>query len=711
MKKALFIILLLGLGILLGFNYLQQTKNELAATTNSFFSAALSGSTEAQQYLSSSLSNQETLLSALQAAELAARTTVQEVHLHSLKRASVTAALEINGKANLFTIAYLREDGKWRITSLPSLTVLEQAIISKITPEQVILVTAQGSSAFALPAETTLEKGTVGIAVALDNKLIYFKPYAADALSKLLAISEETIEGEMTGFHRLAADVVYFLPQADSYQVVDKKSLLVGMENLILYRQDNEVKAIILPTEYRPEKIRVLLNTTGFSSLSHQSITLTADTSYLVTEKLTNREYHFTSGQKLILNPAENGIEAIFADGRRQIFSSRLFIIPKNNGQIHITTIKRGTPPFTPAYSGHIEVTERNGALLLVNEVPLENYLYSVVPSEMPVSFGAVPLQVQAVAARTYAAAAIYRGGFKQYGAHVDDSVSSQVYNNVPTNPASTAAVNHTRGIIVKYQGAIADTRFFSTSAGVTANFEDVWHDEASGSFPGPAVPYLRSVSQLSSGQLPELAAEAGARQFFTTNNWRAFDQNSPWFRWQVEMTAAELTAVLNQYLPERYQAQPQFVLTKEGNAFVSKAVPADPLGKLLDLRVIRRGAGGNIMELEIVGEKGTFRLLKEYTIRFTLRPIKTVGDKDIILTRHDGSTVANYAILPSAFFVFDLRRDSGNNLTSIHFQGGGNGHGVGLSQWGSRGLAAEGRSFAEILRHYYPGCTLESLY
>ena len=104
------------------------------------------------------------------------------------------------------------------------MTVLEQAIISKITPEQVILVTAQGSSAFALPAETTLEKGTVGIAVALDNKLIYFKPYAADALSKLLAISEETIEGEMTGFHRLAADVVYFLPQADSYQVVDKIS-------------------------------------------------------------------------------------------------------------------------------------------------------------------------------------------------------------------------------------------------------------------------------------------------------------------------------------------------------------------------------------------------------------------------------------------------------------------------------------------------------
>ena len=90
MKKALFIILLLGLGILLGFNYLQQTKNELAATTNSFSAAA--ELVEDQQYLSSSLSNQETLLSALQAAELAARTTVQEVHLHSLKRASVTAA-------------------------------------------------------------------------------------------------------------------------------------------------------------------------------------------------------------------------------------------------------------------------------------------------------------------------------------------------------------------------------------------------------------------------------------------------------------------------------------------------------------------------------------------------------------------------------------------------------------------------------------------
>ena len=103
MKKALFIILLLGLGILLGFNYLQQTKNELAATTNSFFSAALSGSTEAQQYLSSSLSIRRPCFR-LQAAELAARTTVQEFHLHSLNALPLQQP-RINGKANLFTIA------------------------------------------------------------------------------------------------------------------------------------------------------------------------------------------------------------------------------------------------------------------------------------------------------------------------------------------------------------------------------------------------------------------------------------------------------------------------------------------------------------------------------------------------------------------------------------------------------------------------------
>ncbi|HZK23926.1 MAG TPA: SpoIID/LytB domain-containing protein [Oscillospiraceae bacterium] len=711
MKKTLIIILLLGLSALLGFYYLQQTKDELADNTRLFFAAAVIGSEQAQDYLAPNIENKEALLTALQTEALITKAEIRQVRLHSYKRASVLVDLEINKKVTSLEAQFIREGRTWRINSLPAFTVLEQALISNLDADQVTLFTTQGKHTFVIQADDAVQSGNIGDAVAIERNLIYFKAYAAEETAKLLAITSDALEVEMSGLHPLAADVVYFQPQQNSFRLVDKQSLLVGMEDLTLYWQDNEVKAVMLPENFLPTNIRVLLNTTGFTSISHRQVTLSANTSYLLTDKAAKQQYRFTSGQKLSFKPTDNGIEATFPDSRKQSFPNRLYLIPDHHGQLRVETLKRGTPAFTPTYHGHLEIKAAQGALLLVNEVPLETYLYSVVPSEMPISFGAVPLQVQAVAARTYAVAAMYRGGFKQYGAHVDDSVSSQVYNNVPEYAASTAAVNHTQGVIVKYQDTIADTRFFSTSAGVTANKNEVWHDEASGSFPGTAVPYLRALSQLRTGQLPDVTSEAGAREFFTQSNRDSYDQNSPWFRWQVEMTAAELTAVLKQYLPERYRAQPDFVLTKAGDDFVSKEVAAEPLGKLTDLRVIRRGAGGNILELELVGEKGTYRLLKEYTIRFTLRPISMGSGKDVILTRHDGSTLANYTILPSTFMVFEVKRDSSNNITSILFQGGGNGHGVGLSQWGSRGLAEDGRSFSEILQHYYPGCTLTNIY
>lgn len=116
-------------------------------------------------------------------------------------------------------------------------------------------------------------------------------------------------------------------------------------------------------------------------------------------------------------------------------------------------------------------------------------------------------------------------------------------------------------------------------------------------------------------------------------------------------------------------------------------------------------------MEIEIAGTKGTYRIIKEYNIRFTLRPVSVDGTSDIILKRHDGSVLKNYAILPSAFVVFDLRHGSDGKIESVLFRGGGNGHGAGLSQWGTRGLAGAGYGFREILEHYYPGCTIEKVY
>jgi stage II sporulation protein D len=114
-------------------------------------------------------------------------------------------------------------------------------------------------------------------------------------------------------------------------------------------------------------------------------------------------------------------------------------------------------------------------------------------------------------------------------------------------------------------------------------------------------------------------------------------------------------------------------------------------------MEVIRRGQGGNIMEMVFHGSTTYARVLTEFQIRTALNP------QEIPVTRHDGSTTGRLSLLPSAFFTFD-KHFTGDTFTGATFFGGGNGHGVGMSQNGVRALLDMGLNYREILLHYYPG-------
>jgi stage II sporulation protein D len=136
------------------------------------------------------------------------------------------------------------------------------------------------------------------------------------------------------------------------------------------------------------------------------------------------------------------------------------------------------------AYRGTLRVTPKGGALRVVNIVGLEPYLWGVVPSEMPDRWPAEALQAQAVVARTYALAHLHGGDFDLY-----PDTRSQVYGGIAAeSPTATDAVNKTAGEVVTYKGKLADTFFYSSSGGKTANVQDVWPKAA-------AVPYLVSVA------------------------------------------------------------------------------------------------------------------------------------------------------------------------------------------------------------------------
>lgn len=99
-----------------------------------------------------------------------------------------------------------------------------------------------------------------------------------------------------------------------------------------------------------------------------------------------------------------------------------------------------------PSYRGALELLDTEEGIIVINEVLLEEYLYSVVPSEMPSKYPGEALKAQAVCARTYAYGHMEHAGYPQYGAHVDDSTSYQVYNNILEQESTSAAVKETYG-------------------------------------------------------------------------------------------------------------------------------------------------------------------------------------------------------------------------------------------------------------------------
>lgn len=115
-------------------------------------------------------------------------------------------------------------------------------------------------------------------------------------------------------------------------------------------------------------------------------------------------------------------------------------------------------------------------------------------------------------------------------------------------------------------------------------------------------------------------------------------------------------------------------------------------------------------MDLEITTTHGTFRIIKEYNIRRILQPVDYLNGSPVILHCHDGTSRENFPLLPSAFAYIDFERDSEGNIQEVTIRGGGYGHGVGMSQYGSYGLTLMGKTWQDIIKHYYPGSELYNL-
>ena len=483
------------------------------------------------------------------------------------------------------------------------------------------------------------------------------------------------------------------------------QDLLVGANIADFHLISGRIGAAVITRDISPTNIRVAIGTCNFAGLVHDNVTITANVPFTV-QTTNGREENFAAGQHF--TPPSDLWGGI-----------RLYIYPDcmETGRLEIVGLRRNWPGGqSPLYRGVLEISRYNGSevsssadpaygspsspestggFLIVNELCIEEYLFAVVPSEMPTAHGLEAAKVQAITARSFALHQIYQNAFRAFGAHVDDSVISQVYNNIPETDISVAAVNATRGLVLKVDGQLVIANYFSTSGGTTANSGEVW---ARGSlFPSETQKHLRSMPQLYAPNFTpgDLSIEHYAAMFFRSNYVPGFDRQFPWFRWQTRLTAQEITTNIDANIGAR-QAANMFMVQVLCAAGEPTNEPVRTIGQLTNLEVVRRGQGGNIMELIFTGTDATVRVQTEFNIRTLLSPSK--------VTRHDGSYVTNLTLLPSAFFTMEAETDANGNLVAVTLFGGGNGHGVGMSQNGVRALVDRGLCYREILRHFYPG-------
>lgn len=428
-------------------------------------------------------------------------------------------------------------------------------------------------------------------------------------------------------------------------------------------------QAVISQEKPSSEVIRVGIGTTSFGTYQYKEISVfgTGDT-------------QIYDNKMLIANVGANQpIKITYKNGKFTINAPQYtetvagpVQITSNYGLLGVTGLKRAGKQ--ALYHGAFELIKKDdNTFNLINMIEVEEYLKGVVPNEMPVRFGLEALKAQSVAARNYVLSPRSKAS-PNYD--VVDSVASQVYFGANTEcPISNQAVKETEGVVALYNWDLILAQYSSTAGGYTESYSNAFSDPVTKAFPSDEKPYLKAQPDII-GQEP-LNDEEKARAYYKSKP-DSYDIRSPYFRWERKWTAEELKKALQTTLS-----------TQSATGFVHPSFnKSDILDDLVEIKVLKRGESGKIIEMEIVTRSQTYKVFKELVIRRLM--------------------TNNGKALPSANVVFENEQDENGNLIAVNAFGGGFGHGVGLSQFGAGFMGSElHKSYDKILQHYYTGITL----
>ena len=387
-----------------------------------------------------------------------------------------------------------------------------------------------------------------------------------DGALTAIKTKQDIIQGQMLSYDDTEIEIEDYgrihhngkLPVYQTYGDVSEKSIsdvVLGNMNVAYVTAGKEVCAILILQPADIKNIRVLLLSDDGTN-TRSDIYLKCSTN----ANITCGDETKSAGSEELLHPADT---LTMAPGKTFIVKPE-----SEDGKIYLCN-GNGTA-VSNGYAGTIEVRSTENGYTVVNELPLEEYLYAVVPSEMPSSFSPEALKTQAVCARSYVYMQLMRADLAAYGAHINDSTSYQVYNKVEKTKESVAAVDATCGQVLTWNGKVVEAYYFSTSAGVTTT-DEIWGSDE-------AAPYLRSVPC-------------------------KFDEEEPWSSWIVELPW--------KMLEDR--------IREKGEGTVLRSVT-----------VTRRSESGAATALEAVSDKDSCIIENEYEIRKFLAPVNCmITEKD----------------------------------------------------------------------------------
>lgn len=428
--------------------------------------------------------------------------------------------------------------------------------------------------------------------------------------------------------------------------------------------------------------------------------------------------------------------------------SVTLYAFPTNHAKVRI--MPAGDKPiklterYSRTYRGQFEVSEFNGKLAVVNELPFEQYLYSVVGGEMISSWPLEALKAQAVAARTYA---LYQGSGFQIS-NVVDSISSQEYQGTTTErPSTIQAVDETAGEVMLYNGKLIEALFASNGGGKTADASEIW---------GNSVAYLKSVSSptdsssekglyswyrvvLPSGQTgyirEDLLTDSGQKneagvKMMTVNTDGSKVRKNPKVEDAIpavgQVNKGTAVAVLDKAVENNAMSWVKGPFTS-AELLATMTKQASVTGPITSLQAGSTGPSGRVTQLLVNGQP--YKVKYPDALRSALGGLPSTLFKvdetaKVTMVGANGSTRTKTSSAQPVYMIQAGGKVSqaGDNAIvmngdgqirattkdpSFRFVGSGNGHGIGLSQYGALGLAQQGYDYSYILQYYYKDVTI----